>query len=778
MRSYPALTQMVLALLMTAIVAIAAAFPIAAGPAAAETYRWRPVAIGGGGFITGYDADPSGRTRLVRTDVYGAYLWSAESGRWSQLLTAATMPAPDRHQNGIAEGVYEIVVAPSRPDRIYMVVKGQFYRSDDRGRSFQRTSYGRPFPLKLDPNGPFRHFGPFMAVSPSNPDLILVGTPDQGLLLSADAGANWTQVASVPPGSDVRPEMPGVQTPGVLPWFERAAGGAATGRIWAMSAGNGLFVSHDGGATFSPLSAPGEAQPKTLKQGGFGPDGSFFGVDPFEKAVWRYRGGAWLRLDGRGGLVVGRRPLASVAVDPRRSRVYVFDEGGQAQYSSDGGERWQSVSSRARPGEGDPPWLRVSNRSYFATSRVIFDPVVSGRLISSAGTGVYYADADADPGRLTWTSETRGIEELVANDVIQPPGKAPLFAAWDFGIHVKPDLDAFSTGYGPKERVLASAQQLDWSPSNPDFIVTNASDHSFCCASDGDAVLAGFSLDGGRSWSKFKTLPTPPGTKDGEPYRMSFGTIAVSSSDTKTIVWEPSFNRAPFYTRDRGASWSKVVLPGEQGEFTGSHGKLHYNRKTLAADRALPDTFYLYHSGSPPNQGLVGLWRSEDGGATWTRRYSREIAPRSEFSAKLRAVPGQAGHLFFTSGVDSGQDMKLRRSIDGGESWTVLTRIQQVDDIAFGKPVQGASYPAIYLSGRIDGRYGIWRSTDNAESWMRLAEFPLGTLDQVTVMEADKDVFGRIYIGYKGSGWLYGELGNCSIPTQASSAPSECSEVR
>ena len=51
----------------------------AVGPVAHETYAWKHVAIGGGGFITGYDSDPSGTTRIIRTDVYGAYLWLSRS---------------------------------------------------------------------------------------------------------------------------------------------------------------------------------------------------------------------------------------------------------------------------------------------------------------------------------------------------------------------------------------------------------------------------------------------------------------------------------------------------------------------------------------------------------------------------------------------------------------------------------------------------------------------------------------------------------------------------
>ena len=64
----------------------------AVGPVAHETYAWKHVAIGGGGFITGYDSDPTGTTRIIRTDVYGAYLWLTDQKRWAQLVNSSSMP--------------------------------------------------------------------------------------------------------------------------------------------------------------------------------------------------------------------------------------------------------------------------------------------------------------------------------------------------------------------------------------------------------------------------------------------------------------------------------------------------------------------------------------------------------------------------------------------------------------------------------------------------------------------------------------------------------------
>ena len=747
----------------------------ASGPTQNETYRWSRVAIGGGGFISGIAMDPAGKTFVARADVYGAYVWSAKDNLWHQLATTAAMPAADRVQDGIAQGAYEIAVAPSRPDRIYMAIAGKVYRSDDRGARFEAPVNAPQ--LTWDPANEWRLHGPFMAVDPKDPDLVLLGTPSQGVWRSTDAGRTWQQVPSVPttrgkqPGADV--QGAGIQGPGSQIWFESSKG-KPTGRIFAFVWGRGMFVSADRGATFAPLAAAGD-RPMTLKRGGFGRDGTFYGVDAETKTVWLYRGGAWQNVTQAAGLT----PLAfaAVAVDPHSDRVLVTDEAGNGYLSQDGGKKWSTISRAARVGEGDPPWLKTADNAWFTTGDLMFDPAKPDRVWIAHGVGVFYADLVGGDTHLAWVSQARGMEELVTNDIVQTPGHAPVFAAWDFGMHIKHDLTAYSTRFAP-DRYFMAVQQVDWTPADPAFLVTNASDsRTNCCSEDGNSVMAGYSTDGGNTWTKFATLPTPPGTKSDDPWRMSFGTIAVSSGDTSNIVWAPAFNRAPFFTKDRGKTWEQVILPGATGDAYGSFRDSWLQRKTLTADKTRPGVFYLVHSGDAPNETLAGLWRSEDGGASWQHVHVGEIAPSLNAAAKLRSVPGKAGHLFFTSGLAGGADLALRRSTDGGVTWSRLEGVTRVDDVAFGKAAAGASYPAIYISGQVGGRYGIWRSVDETRSWQQLVDFPVGTLDQVTVIAADPDVFGRVYMGYKGSGWIWGEPAPCSPAPYRSFMTAQCTGV-
>lgn len=744
----------------------------AGGPIANEAYQWKAVAIGAGGFITGLSQDPSGQTMVVRTDVYGAYIWDAKGDRWQQLLTAPAMPQIDRVQDGIAQGVYEIAVAPSKPDRIYMAIKGRVYRTDDGGRNWTLPSM--PEPLGWDANSAYRTQGPYLAVDPVNPDLVFLGSPFDGLWRSADGGAHWARVSSIPVGVD-RSDAPGLQMPGTMIWFEQALGGKASGRIFSQVSGRGVYVSSDKGLSFTPLSS-GTAHPVTIRRAVFDRKGIFFCVDEKSQAIWAYEKGSWRNVSEQAGLP----PMGFVAIaaNPSADQLVVFDGSGAGYQSSDGGRTWGSLSHTARAGEKDPPWLRIADQSFFATADIHFDAKVPNRLWVAAGMGVFHADLPPGSVVAQWESQSRGIEELVANDVVQAPGQSPAFAAWDFGIHVKDDLNAYSTGYGPRERVLIAAQQLDWSPADPRFMVTNASDTRLsCCWQDGNAVLAGTSKDGGRSWRKFASLPVPPGTKEDDAWRMSFGTIAVSASDPKNIVWAPAFNRQPFVTGDQGASWRPVNLPGAVGDTPGSFKEFYYQRKTLAADKVKGGTFYLYHSGEAPNVLLAGLWRSRDAGESWQKVFGGEISPQSNYAAKLRAVPGKEGHLFFTSGHSTAADTRLRRSLDGGAHWSILETVDRVDDVAFGKAAPGAAYPTIFLSGRVGGIYGIWRSVDDTTSWQRLVDFPAGTLDQVTVMAGDPDIFGRVYLGYKGSGWIWGEPAPCKPAPLASLEPRQCSKV-
>lgn len=73
-------------------------------------------------------------------------------------------------------------------------------------------------------------------------------------------------------------------------------------------------------------------------------------------------------------------------------------------------------------------------------------------------------------------------------------------------------------------------------------------------------------------------------------------------------------------------------------------------------------------------------------------------------------------------------------------------------------PYTAASFEraaAIYLWGNVDGVRGIWGSPDDGKNWIKFADQPLCRLDTIKVVSDDMARPGRLYVGFKGSGWAY-----------------------
>jgi len=170
----------------------------ALGEVNAAGYRWRSVAIGGGGFVSGLI--PS-RTReglwYARTDVGGAYRWDQASEAWTPLVDWVS-----DEQTGYL-GVESIALDPGAPERVYMLVgisyfhggKSAILRSSDFGDTFEITDVTSQF--KAHGNGMGRQSGEKLAVDPHDGRILLVGTRDRGLFESRDRGETWQRLASL-----------------------------------------------------------------------------------------------------------------------------------------------------------------------------------------------------------------------------------------------------------------------------------------------------------------------------------------------------------------------------------------------------------------------------------------------------------------------------------------------------------------------------------------------------------------------------------------------------
>ena len=702
---------------------------IVVDPVASGT--WETLKVGAGGWVRNLDIASDG-TMVGRTDTYGAYLWNGS--QWVQLVSASSLPsafvATNQNNQTLGQGVYEIQIANSNTQVLYMMYDGYVFKSTDRGTTWTQTSFAQ---VSANPNDSYAQYGQKMAIDPSNPNIVYVGTPSNGLWVTKDGGVTWQQVSQVPSASAASGFT------GIL--FDPAIGGVVGGvtqTIFAESNGNGVYLSTNGGASWNLLTGG----PTTVVNAVVSSTGAYFATDG--QNLWRYSSGAWTQLStGMSGA-----GIQAVAVNPNNANeVVAVSPAGYLSVSYDGGATWSGVDwSSNGVSSTDIPWLQAGNRAasgnFLCVGGVAFNPLVPNQIIASAGTGVWNATVPTTGlswnTPVTWNDQSLGIEQLVANQIIVPTGGHPVLASWDRPFFYVSDINSYPTTYGPVASVnIDAGWSVDYASSNTNF-VTGLLNY-------GKAV---YSTDGGQTWNSFASLPTFPSYANG-------GTIAASTP--QNVILAPGNGVQPYYTLDGGATWNAITLPGVT-DWSTFEGPSYLDERSITADRVLANTFYLYYAGH-------GVYRSTDGGASWAQVYNGNdgfgsqwngyISPFTTFNNELMSAPGEANNLFFTGGYQSGYmpNYPFMRSTDGGTTWTAVANVLDVSCFGFGASATAGGYPAIYIVGYVNSVYGIWQSVDNAQSWTQIGTYPNSSLDNIKTIAGDPTIFGQVYVGFMGSGY-------------------------
>jgi hypothetical protein len=704
------------------------------------TDTWQTLPVGAGGYCTGIDIAPDG-TMVVRTDTYGAYIWNGTE--WQQLITATSMPAAFVTPNSNSQGVYEIQIAPSNSDILYMMYEGYVFQSTNKGTTWTETSFA---PVTEDTSGsdPYRLDGQKMAIDPENPNVVYVGTPQNGLFVTTDGGTTWQSVSAVPVSlTDSNGPYPGIS--GIE--FDPALGatGGITNTIFAASYGNGVYESTNGGATWSAIGGPSDVVYAAVSSTGvyYATDGTW---------LWSYADGTWTKLVSNG--ISG---LRTVAVDPSNPNEIVTQSfSGDLNVSYNGGATWSGLDVSSQVSSTDIPWLASGNTNrwggvYLSVGGLAFDPLVPNELVTSAGTGVWIANNLPTQNLesntpVIWNDQSIGIEQLVANEILVPPGGDPVLASWDRPFFYINNLNAYPSSYGPvASSQIVAGWSIDYASSDPSFLVG--------IADWPGTEESGYSTNGGQTWTTFATDPAIVGL--GTKY--IGGTIAASSPTN--IIWAPADGTDPYYTLNGGVTWNPITLPGVTS-WSGFDFAYYLDTRTVTADRVLPNTFYLYYAGH-------GVYETTNGGSTWTQVYSGNISPFSGYNAELQSVPGEAGNLFFTGGPQTGFPSEgFYQSTNQGATWTAVPNVTEVECFGFGAPAPGQSYPSIYVVGWVNNVYGIWQSINDAQSWTQIGTYPTGSLDSIKTISGDPNIYGQVYVGFSGSG--YAEFTASPVVTGAS----------
>ena len=325
-------------------------------------------------------------------------------------------------------------------------------------------------------------------------------------------------------------------------------------------------------------------------------------------------------------------------------------------------------------------------------------------------------------------------------------------------------------------------------PKNPNVVwVGTGENNSQRSVGYGDGVYR--SEDGGKSWKNL-------GLKNSE----HIGKIVIDPRDSNIVyvaaqgpLWGPGGDRGLYKTTDRGKTWKRVLYISENTGVTdvvldprrpdvliaasyqrrrhvwtlidgGPESALHKSTDGGATWIKLKSGLPTEEMGriglamAPTNPDIVyaiiesidkkgGIFRSEDGGATWKRR--NEFDQQAQYYSHLVVDPANAERVYVMS-------VFMQVSDDGGKTLHKLgEKFKHVDNHEIWIDPKNPNY---YLVG-CDG--GIYESFDRAANWRFISNLPVSQFYDVTV--DNQGPFYHVYGGTQDNATLGGPARTRSI---------------
>jgi photosystem II stability/assembly factor-like uncharacterized protein len=251
-------------------------------------------------------------------------------------------------------------------------------------------------------------------------------------------------------------------------------------------------------------------------------------------------------------------------------------------------------------------------------------------------------------------------------------------------------------------------------------------------------------VNAGTSW-------TPIFDKEGS---YSIGCVTLDPSNPE-IVWvgtgenvggrHVGFGDGVYRSDDGGGSWRNTGLADSE----------HISR--IIVDPKRPQTVFVAAQGplwSPG--GDRGLYRTTDGGATWSKVLSAgewtgvtDVVMDPRDPDRLYAATWQHQRTV-AAVIDGGPESGIHASTDGGATWTELTTgLPEGNKGKIGLAISPQNPDVLYAVIELDNREGgVWRSTDRGASWQKRSDTVSGGTGPHYYQElyASPHAFDRIYL--------------------------------
>lgn len=429
---------------------------------------------------------------------------------------------------------------------------------------------------------------------------------------------------------------------------------------------------------------------------GAGPHGHWSVPESMDAGgIWKYSttSGTWTNVTPTGYT----RAFGGICIDPQNPEKLVASTintymqqpwgwGDRIFVSEDGGASWTDMfaENKIAMDNNGIPW--IDGHAIHWAGSVTIDPYNSDRVFITSGNGIF-STANLSNSVSTWKFMVDGIEETVPLDIVSIENGPIVSVIGDYDGSTYGNIYTFQTLHNPQ---IGTSTGVDYAKQNTNYVVRVGGDD------DGNAFPLYYSNDMGDTWSPFASKPDGALLYKGGVAAAADGGAVVWGPENSFTLFRTANNGASWsevtgvtmtnaYPVADGVNANKFYLYNNQSGafYVSSDGGASFSQSA-----SLSSGNYKKIRVVPGIEGDIwvpvgsGLYRSENSGTDFTQISTVNSCSAVGFG---KAADGNTFPSIYIWGSAHGGSVGIYRSDDEGATWIKVND----DTHEFGGPANG-----------------------------------------------------------------------------------------